>query len=206
MSGSFVTVVLAGGEGRRMGGAKPLRLLAGRTLLDRAVEIAQAQGGEAVAVSVRSPDQVGERGDLRLILDAPDCPGPLAGLQAALAFGLSRDVAGVLTLPCDAPGLTDDFGRVLREGLGANDEVAIAVSNGRLHPTCAFWRVSALPHLEAYRLGGGSSLKGLAGKAGMALVDWGATSPDPFSNLNTLDDLAAAERQGGGPAYREAPP
>jgi molybdopterin-guanine dinucleotide biosynthesis protein A len=41
MSGEVSVVVLAGGEGRRIGGAKPLRLLAGERLVDRALHQAR---------------------------------------------------------------------------------------------------------------------------------------------------------------------
>jgi molybdopterin-guanine dinucleotide biosynthesis protein A len=70
----------------------------------------------------------------------------------------------------------------------------MAFSHGRLHPTCALWRVSAREVLDAYRIAGGRSLKGLAQSAGVSVVDWGEPDPDPFVNLNTLEELAAAEK------------
>lgn len=195
MSGSFVTVVFAGGAGRRMGGDKPARLLEGRSLLDHALEIAERQGG-AVAVAVRSPVQVGHRRDVPLLVDRPDCQGPLAGLISAVSFAEDRGAASVLTLPCDAPRLPADLGTRLNAALADNVQAALARSHGQIHPACALWRVSIGSALEAYREAGGRSLKGLAGSVGMSLADWGDIDPDPFMNLNTVAELEEAEARG----------
>ncbi|WP_138141283.1 NTP transferase domain-containing protein [Brevundimonas vancanneytii] len=49
-------VILAGGEGRRMGGRKPERLLAGRPLIAHAVDQARKWGDPvAVAFAQRGP-------------------------------------------------------------------------------------------------------------------------------------------------------
>lgn len=192
MRTDFVTVVFAGGEGRRMGGDKPARLLEGRTLLDHALEIARSQGG-AVAVAVRAPAQVGHRRDVPLLGDRPDCQGPLAGLISAVSFAEERGATSVLTMPCDAPRLPADLWQRLHEAMGEKDQSALAQSCGRLHPACALWRTSIRSTLEAYRQAGGASLKGLAAAAGMAVADWGEIDPDPFVNLNTPADLAKAE-------------
>lgn len=195
MSPALVTVVFAGGDGRRMGGDKPARLLEGRSLLDHALEIARSQGGE-VAVAVRSPAQVGYRRDVRLLGDRPDCQGPLAGLISAISFAEDRGATSVLTLPCDAPRLPADLRTRLNEAMGETNQAALAQSCGRMHPACAVWRTSIRTTLEEYRRAGGASLKGLAATVGMAIADWGEIDPDPFVNLNTLADLAKAESCG----------
>jgi molybdopterin-guanine dinucleotide biosynthesis protein A len=49
----MAVVVLAGGEGRRMGGRKPLRAFGGGTLIGHAVALARTWSS-TVAVAVRS--------------------------------------------------------------------------------------------------------------------------------------------------------
>lgn len=188
-----VTVILAGGEGRRMGGGKPLRTFEGLPLIDHAIGIAQRQSG-LIAVAVRAPEQVAGRSDVTLLHDDPAVEGPLAGLASALAFARRCGAGEVLTIPCDAPRLPADLGWRLRDGLTGSHRVAMASSHGRLHPTCALWRVSVLPNLADYRASGRGSLMGLAEVAGMATVDWGEAHPDPFVNLNTLQDLERETR------------
>ena len=186
----IAVVVLAGGEGRRMGGGKPQRLLAGRTLLERAAAQASIIS-DLTAVAVRDLTQAGPPEGLLPIEDAP-WEGPLGGLAAALAFGRAHGRAAVLTLPCDMPLVPADLSSRLAAALG-NHGAALASSGGRLHPVCGLWRTEALDTLSAYAEGGHRSLKGFAGAVGFATVDWPAEPVDPFFNVNTAEDLARAE-------------
>lgn len=184
----FPTVILAGGEGRRMGGGKPLRVLNGRTLIDRSVALARSWSDE-VAVVLRDPGQVGEVGAPR-ILDREDIPGPLGGLVAALAWAAAHGCNRVLTIPCDTPNLPGDLAQRLDDALHPDIGVAVAESGGKLHPTCSLWRTDALRRVPAFVAEGRHSLRAFAGAIGFEAVAW----PDPaqFLNINTLADLAEA--------------
>jgi molybdopterin-guanine dinucleotide biosynthesis protein A len=186
-------VILAGGEGSRIGGGKPLISLGGISLLDRA--LGRARGwSDHVAVAVRDPRQLGAS-KARTIDDEPDLEGPLAGLAAALRFGNESGAEAVLTLPVDMPFLPADLRERLEQSL-AGVSAAIASSKGRLHPVCGLWRVSALDRLAAYLASGRRSLRGFAETIGFRAVEWLA-EPDPFFNINTAQDLAEAERRLG---------
>lgn len=188
---NFVTVILAGGEGRRIGGGKPLRMLAGMTLLDRAVVRARGWSDQMV-VAVRDPEQI--RGAaVAWIEDAPDIQGPLGGLIAALRFAHDRDAEAALTIPADMPFLPPDLPDRLIEAIGGA-AAAISSSGGYLHPVCGLWRVDALKLAPDYFTLAGRSLKGFAKAAGFVEVEWPAQPIDPFFNINSAEDLAAAER------------
>jgi molybdopterin-guanine dinucleotide biosynthesis protein A len=164
-------VILAGGEGRRIGGGKPQLMLGGLTLLDRALGIARAWSDD-----VRIADGTN---------DAPGIEGPLGGIAAALAF---RE--DMITIPCDMPFLPAD----LPERLGAPSEpAALAESGGRLHPVCALWRARAADSLAAYVASGRRSLHGFAEALSYATVSWPIAPVDPFFNINDPADLARAE-------------
>jgi len=120
----IASVILAGGEGSRIGGDKPMRLLGGTTLLDRAIDYASGLS-DKVAVAVRD-QQVGDAG-VAVIRDNPTIEGPLAGLVAALRFASDEDADAVLTLPADMPFLPPDLADRLAEEL-ANNRAAIATS------------------------------------------------------------------------------
>lgn len=167
-------VILAGGEGRRIGGGKPQRLLGGETLLDRALRRARSWSDE-VLVAAR------EGGDLQ---DDPAVEGPLGGVAAALALG-----GDVLTIPCDMPFLPDDLPARLRSEAVAT----IAASGGRLHPVCGLWKTGAVAILPAYLATGRRSLTGFAEAVGYQAVEWPAEPVDPFFNVNDEADLARAE-------------
>lgn len=187
----IAAIVLAGGEGRRIGGGKPLRRLRGRPLLDHAVTQVR-QWTDAVAVGVRDPDQIGGS-SAEIVLDDPSLEGPLAGLAAGLRWARGRQSEGLLALPSDMPFLPSDLKDRLLEAIGAK-AAAIASSDGRLHPVCGLWRVTALEQLQDYADSGRRSLRGLAQEVGFVAVDWPAEPLDPFFNINRPEDLDAAER------------
>lgn len=192
MTDDFVVAILAGGEGRRIGGRKPLRRLGGERLIDRALR--QALGwSDAVVVCVREGFQV-QPLDAELVEDEPGLAGPLGGLVAGLRYaqGLGRSL--LLTMPADTPFLPQDLPGRLGEAMGEAGG-ALAASGGRLHPTCGLWRVSAIELLPAYVSSGRRSLKGFAETIGAVAVAWPAEPFDPFANINTAVDLAEAERR-----------
>ncbi|MFZ4607317.1 MAG: molybdenum cofactor guanylyltransferase [Caulobacter sp.] len=188
MTPDLLVVVLAGGEGRRMGGRKPLRLFRGQSLLAHALDRAFSWSPRVV-VSVRSSDQVGPI-STPVLLDAPDIGGPLAGLSAALTFAGREGASRLLTLPCDMPVLPDDLARRLDKALVAGLGAAMASCAGRLHPVCTVWDVAAQAGLPPYLAGGGSSLRGFAEAVGMTTAVWAAECAPAFENINTPIDLA----------------
>ena len=188
----FATVILAGGEGRRIGGNKPLTLLGGQTLLDRAIALAGAWSGN-IAVSLREPGQFSLPEGVPPLLDAAGA-GPLAGIESALCFVRSQGLEAVLTVPCDVPFAPADLADKLCAALTADSGVALATSGGVLHPACALWRSTTLEALPDYRKTGKSSLKGFAAHVGFATTEWSCEPFDPFFNVNSPGDLVAAER------------
>lgn len=185
--------ILAGGEGRRIGGCKPLRRFAGERLIDRALRQAR-QWSAVVAIAVRDEAQVGSV-DARLIRDEA-VPGPLGGLISALDFAGAQGRALVLAIPADMPFLPDNLLEMLRANVG-DRACALAASAGHLHPVCGLWRTAALDSARAYAAAGRRSLRGFAGDIGFATVEWPVGPRDPFFNVNTSEDLAAAVRAEG---------
>lgn len=189
----FACVVLAGGKGVRIGGDKPLRTLAGRSLLARALEQA-ARWSDDVAVAVRDTGQLAGH-PATALADDRAIPGPAAGLVSALRFARDRGADAVLTIAADMPFLPADLGARLAESIG-EAAAALASSGGQLHPVCGLWRTSVLDQAPEYFAAGRRSLKGLAGTAGFVAVEWPAGAIDPFFNVNTAHDLAEAAAGG----------
>lgn len=188
---SIAVVILAGGEGRRIGGAKPMRQLGGQSLIQRALLQAQ-QWSDTFAVCVREPDQL-PGVTATLLTDEPGVGGPLAGLVSGRRFALERACDHLLTIPADMPFLPGDLAERLVAAIGAFG-AAVARSAGHLHPVCCLWRVPALGRLDDYVATGKRSLHGLAEAATYVAVDWASQPRDPFFNINSEADLAEAER------------
>lgn len=184
-------VVLAGGEGRRIGGGKPHRRLAGRTLLDHVLD--RARGWRIpLAVSLREAPGPAQALSCPVLLDAQG-EGPIAGIAAALRFAGEERLDGVLTMPCDTPFLPDDLPARLIAALRPPRLAAMARSGGRIHPSCTLWSAAARAQLAPYLASGGSSLTGFARLLEAGIADWPDAPVDPFFNVNSAADLAAAE-------------
>ena len=119
----IATVILAGGEGRRIGGGKPLRRLGGTSLLERAVRQAR-QWSDVVSVAVRDEGQLGAT-DLRTVLDEPEIAGPLGGLAAGLAFARDTGRDALLSLPADMPFLPEHRRNLIEEAAAHADNFAL---------------------------------------------------------------------------------
>jgi molybdenum cofactor guanylyltransferase len=192
MSGEVAVAILAGGGGRRIGGSKPLMVLGGKRLIDRAVEQADRYS-DLVAVAVRDEAQVRPVGAV-LISDDPDIQGPLGGLVAGLKFARYKGREFLLTIPADTPFLPSDLLARLAAAIG-DWGCSLAKSGGQLHPMCGLWRSSSLERIQTYVTGGRRSLWGFAGMIGYVEVEWPVGPGDPFFNINEPADLAEAERR-----------
>jgi molybdopterin-guanine dinucleotide biosynthesis protein A len=176
-------VILAGGRGRRMGGAdKALIPLQGRPLVAHAIARLASQVG-ALAISAN-----GDPGRLAAfglpVLPDDDPKGPLSGVLAGLVWADGHDA--IATVAVDTPFFPADL--VAR--LAAAGAPAMAASRGDLHPTFALWPRSAAPALQAFLSSGASPrVTDFARSLGAATV---AFDDGDFTNINTPADLAAA--------------
>ncbi|MCL6684124.1 molybdenum cofactor guanylyltransferase [Sphingomonas alba] len=183
-------VILAGGEGSRIGGSKPQRLLGGVSLLDHALSYARKTNAH-LAVAAREERQIGTC-EAPVVLDDPSIEGPLGGLVAGLRFANAQGADALLTIPADMPFLPDDLADRLGAAIGEN-RAAIASSAARLHPVCGLWLPEVLALMPKYLASGRRSLNGLAEEAGFIAVEWPSDPVDPFFNINSVSDLKTAE-------------
>jgi molybdopterin-guanine dinucleotide biosynthesis protein A len=139
-----IGVVLAGGRGRRMGGAKPSALLAGRPLVAYPAE-ALAGVSERVAVVCKADTELPSLPGVER-WDEPDEPRhPVAGI----VFALERAEQPVLVCGADMPFVTGAVLESLAESLRAEVPAVVAVAGGRLQPVLAAYAPSSLSVLRA---------------------------------------------------------
>lgn len=189
-------VIAAGGDGSRMGGSKPQRLLAGRRLIDHAVDWAR-QHSDSIALAVRPGDDDLGTG-VPILIDREAGIGPISALASAIRFACDQGRNQVLMIGCDMPFLPHDLVTRLRSVL-ADHGAAMPESGGRLHPMASLWSADEAA-IGAYTAAGGQSLWRFAETVGMVRVEW-AEALDPFANINDPESLADAaarlRRQGG---------
>lgn len=183
-------VILAGGQGRRMGGAdKALLRLAGRPLVAHVAERLEPQV-ERLAVSANG--DAGRLAFLHLpVLPDDGSHGPLSGILSALDWAAPQGATHVVSAPTDAPFLPPDLTpRLLLAGEATG--CALARSAGNDHPTFGLWPVTLRDALRAFLASGANPrVRAFADAHRAARADF----PDDgaFRNLNTPEDLTAAE-------------
>lgn len=185
MDRQVVAVILAGGQGRRMGGVdKAMVSLAGRPLF---AHVAARIGPQVAQLAISANGDPLRFAPFPVLPDAPARrgEGPLAGVLSALYWAEAQGAGGVLSVPVDTPFLPGDLVSRL-SGAGH----AIACSQGRAHPSVALWPVRLRPRIESLFAQGERRLRMAC--EGACEIDFDAT-PDPFTNLNTPEDLRAAE-------------
>ncbi|WP_370644608.1 molybdenum cofactor guanylyltransferase MobA [Methylorubrum sp. B1-46] len=198
VSGSRVLgLILAGGLSRRMGGGdKPLRRLAGRTLLERVAERLEPQCAGGLALSANGdPARFRDVFSGAVLPDTiPEHPGPLAGILAGMeAAAALPGVTHVASVPGDAPFLPHDFIARLVAAAAEGKPIALAASGERRHFTSALWPVDLRHDLRDWLGRGERRVGGFIERHGAAVASWPVEPVDPFLNLNAPEDLAAAE-------------
>ena len=191
-------VLLAGGLARRMGGGdKPLRTLAGHTLLERVVVRLRPQCDALILNANGDPARFASSGLPVVADDVPGFAGPLAGILAALDWAAANrpDLPYVASAAADSPFLPEDFvARLHRAREAAAVPLACAESGGQAHPVNGLWPV-ALRH-DLRRALVEESLRKIdrwTARHGVVHASWPTDPVDPFFNANSPDDLATAE-------------
>ena len=192
-------VLLAGGLARRMGGGdKPMRIIAGKTILERVIARIGTQCDGLILNANGDPARFAKF-DLPVIADnVVDFPGPLAGVLAGLDWvAKSRPQAKwMLSAAGDCPFLPRDLVvRLDQERRQQNAELAVAASGGRTHPVIGIWSVRLREELrQALVVEGLRKIDRWTSRYPLATVTWPTAPFDPFFNANTIDDLAEADR------------
>jgi molybdopterin-guanine dinucleotide biosynthesis protein A len=187
-------IVLAGGQGRRMGRVdKGLQILRGKPMVAWVIERVAPQVDEILINANQNLDAYSTFG-YRVIPDAiGGFAGPLAGLHRGLSEARHELVA---TVPCDSPFLPTDLVERLFAALQLqNAELAVARTDDQPHPVFCLCRRSVLAGLGTYLENGGRKIDAWYAALKVAEVSFD-DQRDAFSNINTEDELrAAGERQ-----------
>ena len=195
----FVTpvtgIVLAGGQGRRMGNVdKGLQLLDGRPLVGWVLNRLVPQVDEVLINANRNRDVYATFGH-RVIEDRiGGFAGPLAGLHIGLSEARH---ALIISVPCDTPFLPEDLvARLLAPLKDENVDLSVAKTGMQPHPVICLTRKRLLPHLAAFLDNGGRKVDAWYSTLNIAQVAFDY-QPRAFSNINTPEQLHAIERDPG---------
>jgi molybdenum cofactor guanylyltransferase len=183
-------VVLAGGQGRRMGSVdKGLALLLGRPMVTHVIERLAPQVDEILINANRNMTEYMALGHAVIPDAIGGYAGPLAGLHVGLTHAANPLVA---TVPCDSPFLPHDL--IARLSTALRDDaadIAVARTLDQPHPVFALVRREVLPHLTQFLQDGGRKID--AWYATLKAIEVAFDDqPDAFRNINTADELRQA--------------
>jgi len=192
-------LILAGGLARRMGGGDKARIrIGGKTILERVLATMTPQCSALIINANGDPARFADT-KLPVVADTvPDFAGPLAGILAGLDWAAAHapDIADVVSVPGDCPFLPHDMvTRLVAVREEQRTPLACARSGKWRHPVVGLWPVSLREDLrQALNVEGLHKIEIWTARHGIAIADWPEAPVDPFFNVNTPEDVAAAER------------
>jgi molybdopterin-guanine dinucleotide biosynthesis protein A len=191
-------VILAGGQATRMGGGdKGMRVVGGQTLIAHVLDRLRPQVDALVLNANGDPARFDALG-LPVVADSlPDWPGPLAGVLAGMDWAAAQGAQAVVSVAADTPFFPRDLVARLQAAAGPSGlTLAGTREGGKLyrHPTFGLWPVSLRDDLRAALVGGLRKVVLWTDTHGAGTAEFATDPFDPFFNINTLDDIAEAER------------
>jgi molybdenum cofactor guanylyltransferase len=196
--GRVVGVLLAGGMSRRMGGGdKCLRLLGGRTILERVMERVRPQVSDLI-ISANGDEKRFGLQNVCVVADVIEgSAGPLAGVLSAMEWAKENvpEASFIVSFATDAPFLPQNLVARLGDAVRQQGaDMAFASSDGRNHPVFALWPVKLAPDLrKAMEKEGMRKVNLWTERYKNVPVDFEKDPVDPFFNINREEDLSAAE-------------
>ena len=185
-------VILAGGQGSRMGGVdKGLQPFRGQPMVAHVVERVAHQVDELRINANRNAQAYAQFGHRVIADEIAGFAGPLAGFERGLAHAQG---ALVVTAPCDSPFLPGDLVARLRHALeDARADLAVARTGDQPHPVFSLMRRDVHPSLRDFLASGQRKIDKWYASLEVVEVAFDDEA-EAFLNINTREELAGLER------------
>ncbi|HET9579919.1 MAG TPA: molybdenum cofactor guanylyltransferase MobA [Usitatibacter sp.] len=187
-------VVLAGGQGSRMGGVdKGLQAFRGKPMVAHVIERLAPQVDEILINANRNAGEYGRFGHRVIADEIEGFAGPLAGFERGLAHA-AHDV--VVTVPCDSPFLPVDLVARLREAMVRHGaQLAVARTGDQAHPVFSLMLREVHASLREFLASGQRKIDKWYARLRVVEVPFD-DEPDAFLNINTREELTKLEPRG----------
>jgi len=197
MTADTFGVLLAGGQGRRMGRVdKSLILHRDKPLIQHCRDCACAQVTELVISANGDPHRFSS---LRLPVVAdlwPDHPGPLAGIISVMSWAQKarKEYAWLASFATDTPHFsTDMVARLHRRAMLEKVEIVYVSAGGDNHYTFGLWSTALLPRLLDMFNSGERALHRIVNSINSCAETF--ADPTLFTNINTPEDLQTLQNR-----------
>ncbi len=179
-------VILAGGQGSRMGGCdKGLVALGPRPLVEWTVETVRPLVERLIISCNRNEPRYRLLADAVVSDQLAGFPGPLAGIQSALDIARGSHL---LILPCDTPWVSRELLQQLAaEARKHPDAIVVTEQGGRLEPLHAVIPVAYAASLTDYLQSGQRAVRRWYQQYPIRMVS--ACDQQQLANINTPQEL-----------------
>ena len=188
---SVTGVILAGGQGSRMGGVdKGLQPFRGKPMVAHVIERLAPQVDELLVNANRNLEAYAAFGHRVIADEIEGFAGPLAGFERGLAHAAHPLV---VTVPSDSPCLPGDLvARLLAALRDAQTDLAVARTGEQPHPVFCLMRREVHASLREFLASGQRKIDRWYSQLRVVEVPFD-DEPDAFLNINTREELARLE-------------
>lgn len=189
---ALLGVLLCGGASSRMGADKASLTLAGKPLWQHAAERLAPQLSQLIMSTSASQPSI-NFAPFACVVDEQAATGPLGGIHSALASPLAKAFDWFIISSCDTPLQPLDWVNHLSNASCGTPGIYYLRYQAQPHYLHALWHRSALGPLGDFVQQGGRAVRGFYAQQNAQAIDYAAAAPlslNPFSNLNTPEDLA----------------
>ena len=192
-------VILAGGQGRRMGGIdKSLVKLSGKPLIQHVIDRIQIDVSPLILSTNKNQSNLQHFG-LPCVDDTnEENRGPLAGLSASLCHieKYHADIQWVFSTPADCPFVPLQLASTLLDHACSGDGMdrpSYVRCGKRDHYLTAIWPISCSAVIAKQLANGVLSIHAALKSCNAQAIDFTDDYIDAFMNINTPQDLRSAE-------------
>jgi molybdopterin-guanine dinucleotide biosynthesis protein A len=204
-------VILAGGNGKRLGGVLKANIkIDGMNLLQRAKNsLEQANGTKIISIGSSSPKSFDLSPNWVAVKDLGEDEiaqkGPLAGIAAAVDYLWKNDKQAdslqadslqadyLMSLAVDSVFFPAKFYDLALQHFDKNVDVVIAKHKGQIYPTNALWRVNSISNLpKRFEEISAQGIRGMLKSMNVVEIEINsADGGDPSQNVNEIGDIIA---------------
>ncbi len=183
-------LILAGGQGSRMGGCdKGWVQLDHKPLVEWSHQALKPLVNQLLISCNRNSERYADLADQVVADEMPDYPGPLAGIQSALAV---TEASHLLVMPCDTPWVSRTLlRRLIQKARQHPNAVVVVAAEGRLQPLHAIIPVALKASLNLYLSSGQRAVRRWYDLLSVETVE--ADSLLEMENINTPQQLVPGQ-------------
>lgn len=181
-----IGVVLAGGQGRRMGGSKLIVPLRGRPLISYPLQALKTVLAD-VAVIAKPDVELPPLAGVDVWIEPAEPHHPLVGIVEALVLAAGRPV---MVCPADLPLLTPSLVSQIVQTRPERAAAVIACHRGRTQPLLGCYQPAAAELLAPAARRADQPVRDVVAAMGAREVE--VSDPDELFNVNSPEDLLVA--------------